>query len=233
MMRYSIKEKLPDMKMDIKTDMDKTEYQKYRRYGIYIYRVLRFLMMTLDLKIQGMNKIDENENYIYVCWHQKLFFPTVGFGKIKKKVGLVSPSKDGEILAAVLEKYGFEVIRGSSNDKNIQSLIKMIKKLKQGYNLGLAADGPQGPAFKIKPGILYMAMKTGKKIVPIGGAFKHKYVFQKAWDKFHFPYPFTKAAAVVGDPLTIPPDADMVAYSKWVNQEINKANHRANALLNE
>jgi len=217
----------------MKMDMRNNEYYKYRRYGIYIYKILRFLMMTLDFKIQGADKISENENYIYVFWHQKLFFPTVGFKDIKKKGALVSPSKDGEILTAILEKYGYDVIRGSSNDRNIQSLIQMIKKLRQGHNLGLAADGPQGPIFRIKPGIIYMAMKTGKKIVPIGGAFKHKYVFQKAWDRFHFPYPFTRAAVVLGDPLTVPPDADMEEYSELINQKINKVNEKAEAFLNE
>nr|NJM03627.1 DUF374 domain-containing protein [Desulfobacula sp.] len=166
--------------------MEKEAYQKYHRYGNYIYKILRVLMMTLDFKIHGAEKINETENCIYVFWHQKLFFPTVGFGSLKKKAALVSPSKDGEIMAAVLEKYGYDVIRGSSNERNIQSLIRMIKKLKQGYHLGLAADGPQGPVFRIKPGIVFMAMKTGRKIVPIGGAFKHKYVFQKAWDKISF-----------------------------------------------
>jgi len=69
----------------MKMDMRNSEYYKYRRYGIYIYKILRFLMMTLDFKIQGADKISENENYIYVFWHQKLFFPTVGFKDIKKK----------------------------------------------------------------------------------------------------------------------------------------------------
>jgi len=217
----------------MKTEIEKKAYQKYHRYGNYIYKILKVLMMTLDFKIQGADKINETENCIYVFWHQKLFFPTVGFGSLKKKAALVSPSRDGEVMAAVLERYGYKVIRGSSNDRNIQSLIRMIKKLKQGYHLGLAADGPQGPIFRIKPGIVYMAMKTGKKIVPIGGAFKHKYVFQKAWDKFHFPYPFTRAAVVVGDPLTVPSDADPKEYAERINQEINKANDRACALLNE
>jgi len=219
------------MEIDMKTDMEKSQYQKYRKYGIYIYKILKFLMMTLDFKIQGADKINETDNCIYVCWHQKLFFPTVGFRDIKKKIGLVSPSKDGEILAAILEKYGFEVIRGSSNDKNIQSLIRMIKKLKQGCNLGLAADGPQGPAYRVKPGIVYMAAKTGKKIVPMGGAFRHKYVFEKAWDRFHFPYPFTRAVVVIGDPISVPGGADLEDYIIKISQAINRADEKAEALL--
>jgi hypothetical protein len=188
-------------------------------------------MKTLDFKIQGAEKIADDDNYIYVFWHQKLFFPTVGFKYLKNKAALVSPSKDGEILATVLEKYGYEAIRGSSNDRNIQSLILMIKKLKQGYNLGLAADGPQGPIFRTKPGIIFMAMKTGKKIIPIGGAFQHKYVFEKAWDRFYFPYPFTRAVVVAGDPIMVPEGVDTEDYILKINQAINRADEKAEALL--
>lgn len=231
MMRHSIKKRPPGMETTMKMDPEAHEYQKYRRYGTYIYKILRLLMMTLRFKVHGADKISETENCIYVFWHQKLFFPTVGFKGIKNKAALVSPSKDGEILAGVLEKYGYLVIRGSSNDRNVQSLIRMIKRLKQGYNLGLAADGPQGPVFRIKPGILYMAMKTGKKIVPIGGAFQYKYVFEKAWDRFQFPYPFTRAVAVVGDPITVPEDASPEDYLIKINQAIDRADQEAEKML--
>lgn len=206
-------------------------YSKYRTYGNVIYRIIRLLMGTLRFRVENREGISEEDNCIYVFWHQKLFFPTVGFEDLKNKVALVSPSRDGEIMAAVLENYGYDVIRGSSNERNITSLIQMIRRLKQGYNLGLAADGPQGPAYRIKPGIVYMAAKTGKKIVPIGGAFQHKYVFEKAWDRFHFPYPFTRAAVVVGDPVTVPWDSDPETYILKINQAINRADEKAEMLL--
>lgn len=211
--------------------MEDRVHQKYRRYGNWIYKAVRLLAGTIRFKIADNHKVSENENFIYVFWHQKIFFPTAGIPLGGKKIALVSPSNDGEIMAAVLKNYGYEVIRGSSNDKNIRCLVTMIKKLKQGYNLGLAADGPQGPACKVKPGIIYMAMKTGIKIVPIGGAFKHKYVFKKAWDHFHLPYPFTKGAVVIGESISIPADADQEACMEQINEQINLANDRARALL--
>ncbi len=211
--------------------MEDRIYLKYRKYGNALYRFIRILMGTLRFTIENRKGILEDENCIYVFWHQKLFFPTVGFEDVKKKMALVSPSRDGEIMAAVLENYGYEVIRGSSNDRNITSLMQMVRRLKKGYNIGLAADGPQGPAYQIKPGIVYMAAKTGKKIVPIGGAFQHKYVFKKAWDRFHFPYPFTRAAVVVGDPVTVPRDADPEEYIIKINHAINRADEKAEALL--
>lgn len=212
--------------------MTDKRYEKCRKQGKIIYKVLRILMKTIKMKVVEESEYNSNENYIYAFWHQKIIFPTVSLTKVEKKTTLVSPSRDGEIMASVLEEYGYEVIRGSSRDQNIKSLVMMMKKLKEGYSLGFAVDGPQGPPFVIKPGILYMAMKTGKKIVPVGGAFKKKYVFEKAWDKFHFPWPFTKGAVVVGNPIDIPKDADQDEWIAIISKKINELNEKAEGLLN-
>lgn len=212
--------------------MDKNR-EKYRKYGKIIYNVMKMLMKTIRIKKIYDDKYIKEENYIYAFWHQKIFFPTVSLTHVEKKLAMTSPSKDGEIMSTVLECYGYETIRGSSNDQNVRSLIGMIKKLKQGYSLGFAVDGPKGPAFQIKPGIVYMAMKTGKEIVPVGGAFKKRYVFEKAWDKFHFPYPFTKGVVVIGEPIKVEKDADQEEYVEYINKKINEANERAEELLNE
>ncbi|THB81330.1 MAG: DUF374 domain-containing protein [Desulfobacteraceae bacterium] len=207
------------------------EYRKYRNYGNYISVVVRLLKMTINLKVEYHTFESAQDNFIYVFWHQNIFTPTVSFPGNSKRFALVSPSKDGEIMAAICNNFGFDVVRGSSNQQNIKSLIKVIRKLKKGYSLGLAADGPQGPMYQVKPGIIYMAMKTGVSIVPIGGAFKRKYEFKKAWDKFQLPYPFNRGATVVGHPISVPPDADIDEYIETVNQGICKANTRACRLL--
>lgn len=213
------------------TELLDKDFQKYRRYGNYISFVVRLLKKTINLKID-YNTIDsENENFIYVFWHQNIFMSTISFPSTPKRFALVSPSKDGEIMAAVCNNFGFDVVRGSSNEQNIRSLITMIKKLKKGYSLGLAADGPQGPIYQVKAGIIYMAMKTRTRIVPIGGAFNRVYEFTKAWDRFHLPYPFCRGAATLGDPISVPPGADLKAYIDVVNQGIHKANARARNLL--
>jgi hypothetical protein len=211
--------------------MEDPGYLKYRRYGKYLSVVVRLLSRTLRVRILMDQEVTEQEPFIYVFWHQKLFFPTACIRYAGKKAALASPSRDGEIMATILKNYGFEVIRGSSNDGNIRSLLKMIRKLKAGYTLGLAADGPQGPAFQVKPGIVYMAMKTGRRIVPIGGAFEYKYVFHKAWDRFHLPYPFTRGGVVMGHPIRVPEGADPKAFIQLVNSQIQTAEARAEKLL--
>ncbi len=212
--------------------MDK-EREKYRVYGKKLYLLINLLMKTIKMKKEVHKDYCEDENYIYAFWHQKIFFPTVTLTKVEKKLVMTSPSKDGEIMASVLEKYGYEIVRGSSSKESVKSLVAMIKKMRAGYSVGFAVDGPRGPAFKIKPGIIYMAKKTGKKIVPVGGAFKKKHVFEKAWDKFHFPYPFTKGAVVMGEPIEVPKDANDEEFMKIINVKIDAASERAEVILYE
>ncbi len=210
--------------------VDRT-YAAYRRYGHVLYWIVRGLASTIRWRIVDRAGLAEHENAVYVVWHQKLFFPTVAFWAKDKKLALVSPSRDGELMASVLNHFGFETVRGSSNDGNIRSLIRMIRGLGQGYNLGMAADGPQGPIFQVKPGIVFMAARTGKPIVPVGGAFARKYVFSRAWDRFQFPFPFTRAVMVVGRPIPIPPAADPRIWSERVNQALDQVNREAEAFL--
>lgn len=213
--------------------MEDIRYEKCRKQGRMLYKLINILMKTIKMKTIISEKYISDENYIYAFWHQKIIFPTVALTHVEKKTTLVSPSRDGEIMATILEKYGYEVIRGSSRDQNIKSLVAMLKKLRADYSLGFAVDGPRGPAFEIKPGIIYMAIKSGKKIVPVGGAFKRKYVFEKAWDKFHFPLPFTKGAVVLGDPIEIPKDAIQEEWMEIINNKINEASEKAEVLLND
>lgn len=211
--------------------MSKDNIENYGKVGHKLYYLIKTLNATIRWKKHIHEDIINDENNIYAFWHQKIFFPTVSLHHVEKKTTLVSPSRDGEMLESVLKNFGYEVIRGSSRDGNIKSLAVMLKALKQGYSLGFAVDGPQGPIFQIKPGIIYMAQKTGAKIIPVGGAFKWKYEFKKAWDKFHLPLPFTKASLYLGKPITIPKDANPDDYMEIVNDAINEANKKAEELL--
>ena len=211
--------------------MSKKKIEKYREMGNKIYYLIKIINSTIRWKKVVHEDINPDDTNIYAFWHQKIYFPTVSLHHVKKKTTLVSPSRDGEMLESILTKFGYEVIRGSSRDSNVKSLVVMMKALKKGYSLGFAVDGPLGPIFQIKPGIVYMAHKTGAKIVPVGGAFKWKYEFEKAWDKFHLPLPFTKAVLYLGKPIEIPADANPDDYIQMENDAINEANDKAKELL--
>ena len=144
-----------------------------------------------------------------------------------QEFALVSPSRDGNILESWLQKAGFEVDRGSSRDGNIRSLVKMIKRLRQGYSVGFGIDGPIGPIYKVKPGMTYMAQKCQIPIVPIACEFSKKWVIEKAWDKYEFPKPFSKAVYCIGEPFLIKSNADLDKSNLELEKRLNDLHEKA------
>ncbi|OFZ21117.1 MAG: hypothetical protein A2202_07490 [Bdellovibrionales bacterium RIFOXYA1_FULL_36_14] len=155
--------------------------------------------LTFRYKLHVPSNYNVNENKLFAFWHQDdlVYIP---FFKYSRYIIMVSLSKDGRMLAAALKFFGYEIISGSSSRGGISALIQAIKKVRQGSNFAMAVDGPRGPIFKVKEGIILMSQKTRKPIYP-ARAFPHKfYTFNKAWNKPRLPYPFSKIDIVFGEP---------------------------------
>lgn len=112
---------------------------------------------------------------------------------------MVSPSKDGEILAQVCNHLGYQLIRGSSNKKAIASVIASLKFLKKGHRLAIAVDGPRGPYGDVKEGIIRISEKTKCPIIPIAVLPNSYWEFSKAWNKPRLPKPFAKVRVLIGE----------------------------------
>jgi lysophospholipid acyltransferase (LPLAT)-like uncharacterized protein len=80
---------------------------------------------------------------IIAFWHGKMLPAWKFFGSFGANA-IVSQSKDGEILTALLEKWGFRVVRGSSSKGGREALQEIVDIAPKGYFL-ITPDGPQGP----------------------------------------------------------------------------------------
>lgn len=153
-----------------------------------------------DLKPQGESKI-------YAHWHGDELL-MMKMGQFRNMAVMASRSKDGELMAWVLKLLGFKVVRGSSSRGGaggLKGLLDAVKK--QGCHTSLAVDGPRGPIYEVKPGIVAIAQKTGKVIVPTAGASGSRFVFKKAWNQCYLPLPFSKCVVIYGDPISVSENA--------------------------
>lgn len=200
--------------------------------GRLLFTVMQSAVGSLRLKVQTHPEYDQNQAYLFAFWHGKQFLPIWQLKRhLTPKAALVSPSHDGDILQACLERCDYEVVRGSSRDNNVRSLIQMVRLLKKGFSVGFGVDGPVGPIYQVKPGLTFMAQKCQIPIVPLGSAFNRQWIFEKAWDKFALPKPFGKAGYYIGKPIFIPKDADLNHYNEIVEAELNHAQQQATKLL--
>lgn len=117
---------------------------------------------------------------------------------------LISGSVDGEVPERIARSWGAEVIRGSANQSGALALRDMQAMMKRGYSIVTTADGPRGPIYEVKPGVVVMARIGGVPLIPIACAASHVWELPR-WDNFMIPLPFSRIVLAVGEPYTIPP----------------------------
>lgn len=118
---------------------------------------------------------------------------------------LISRSVDGEIIARTVQKWGFKVVRGSKGKKGaIEATMQLIDKLKNNECIAMMVDGPSGPAFVAKNGVVKIAKMSGAPIVPVYW-YSEDITFFKlpSWDGFRYPFGFTRLLNYYGDPIYV------------------------------
>ena len=164
----------------------------------------------------------EKKNVIFAFWHGRQFLLFHNY----KNAGFIIPaseSRDGDIQAGILRRFGFEVVRGSSKRKGDRALLGMLQGLRKGKTVAMAVDGPRGPLHEVKPGILYLAGKLNKPIVPAAISAKRHWIIKKSWDQYMLPVPFTRAVIVFGEPVVVDGTSEAELESK--RQDLENSLH--------
>ncbi len=175
----------------------------------------------------------EGKNFIYAFWHGRQFL-LFHFHRHSGVVIAASESKDGEIQAGILKRFGFNVVRGSSKRKGDRALLGMVDGLRKGKNIALAVDGPRGPLHEAKQGTAYLAGKLQKPIVPVITSAGRYWILYKIWDKYLLPCPFTKGVVIYGAPITVngTEEAELALKSKELEAALNGLMARADEYFN-
>ncbi|MDX1499375.1 MAG: lysophospholipid acyltransferase family protein [Woeseiaceae bacterium] len=117
---------------------------------------------------------------------------------------LISGSVDGEVPERIARAWGAEVIRGSANESGALALRDMQQMMRRGYSIVTTADGPRGPKYVIKPGVVVMARIGGVPVLPMACAAERAWYLDR-WDDFMIPKPFTRVVLGVGAPVHVDP----------------------------
>lgn len=172
------------------------------------YSIINFISKTLEIEYINREILDEyvknNRNFIFAFWHGRHFLLPHTHRHLKISV-MTSVSRDGELLTNILKKFGYRCVRGSSSKEGIKGLKAIVRDVKNGYSAAIAVDGPRGPLYKSKPGVIFLARITGLDIIPVSFSSYRAKIFN-SWDKYMLPYPFTKAVMIYGKPLKIKRD---------------------------
>jgi lysophospholipid acyltransferase (LPLAT)-like uncharacterized protein len=119
---------------------------------------------------------------------------------------MVSASKDGAFLAAILECFKVQPVRGSSSRRGPQALLELTTWSERGYDLAITPDGPRGPCYVVQEGIMSLAQLTGLPIMPVSYHLTWK-IQVKSWDRFQIPLPFSRCEMFFEKPVRVSREA--------------------------
>jgi lysophospholipid acyltransferase (LPLAT)-like uncharacterized protein len=180
--------------------------------------------------IKEVNK--EKRPIVFVFWHGRQFI-FVNYMAHKNICIMSSTSRDGILQANILKKFGYEIIYGSSAKSPVRALVGSIKKIRMGFNVAFAVDGPTGPIHKVKPGALFLAKKTNGVIIP-GTFFAFPAITLGAWDKYLLPLPFSRAIILFGKPFYPLPSLNDNIIEKecvYIEEMLNEMTAKADAFF--
>ncbi len=130
---------------------------------------------------------------ILATWHNRLFI--VGevqrrYRKGQRLVALISASRDGAWLAAFFKLLNIDCVRGSSSWRGMQALRELLAARETGADVGITPDGPRGPCYEVKPGMLLLARLSHAPMILYSARFQSARRLH-SWDRFYLPRPFS------------------------------------------
>ncbi|MEJ5244888.1 MAG: lysophospholipid acyltransferase family protein [Bacteroidota bacterium] len=186
-----------------------------------LHRLIALVSSTWRIKVIGEC---EETPAVFAFWHGEMLPIWKYFSqKIEEKFAIVSLSKDGQILAELLEKWNYSLIRGSSS-KNSKDVLEKATELAKNASIFITPDGPRGPARKFKNGAAIIAYRSEVPLYLVRAFISGKIIFKKSWDKFILPLPFSKIRIVISEKYYIPKELTREEVSEMITKIENIIN---------
>lgn len=189
-----------------------------------IWLVVRCVALTLRFRLHDPGGLfsgtPSTEPIIFAIWHNRSSLSMILYERHirrhfpqRRMAGLASASKDGALVARVMELFQVHPIRGSTSRRGAQALLELTSCTERGMDLGLTPDGPRGPRYVVQDGIVAAARVSGLPLVPVSYRIAWK-VQLKSWDRYQIPLPLSRVDVEVGEPLRVPREADAAEREK-------------------
>ncbi len=184
-------------------------------YGLGILLFIASLVLRIGIKVDiiGRENLKLYSNHIFCLWHSSVPFAFLSLvPSIHKFLDRGSyafmqhPSWYMKPIHVLLRLMGVEtIILGSTGHSGREAADQLVEHLRQGYSTVLNPDGPQGPAFILKKGIIHISLQSRVPIVAL--QFSASRFFElNTWDRKKLPYPFSTVIMRIGYPIQITSD---------------------------
>jgi lysophospholipid acyltransferase (LPLAT)-like uncharacterized protein len=180
------------------------------------YPVIALLGATLRWRTEGLDHLEAvakaARQPVLAFWHGRIL-PATCYFRDRGIVVITSENFDGEWIARIIERFGYRTARGSTSRGARKALLQLTRDMAAGRPAAFTVDGPRGPARVAQAGAVWLSKATGNPVVPFHIETNPHWTL-RSWDRTQIPKPFAAAVLVVGEPFTIPGDADAEALER-------------------
>lgn len=176
--------------------------------------VVRVLSRTWRFQVvEGAEDLDgvvrRRAPVVFCFWHNRIV-PAAGL--LVRRITpagvdvtlMASASRDGELSSGFVRRHGGRVVRGSSSRGGSHALRAVLRLIRDhGTSPILIPDGPKGPPYGFKVGVLGLSQMSGAPVFLMGFAASRSWTVG-TWDRMVFPRPFARVAVAVAPPREIP-----------------------------
>lgn len=188
-----------------------------QRWLPYLYGYLGKLLLwslgsTCRFQVEGLETFLESvkkHKCILMFWHNRLaMVPEILMRHALELnyAAMISKSRDGEVIAVLANSYKNGHVIRVPHDARSEALETMIQHIKEKDSVMIITpDGPRGPKYEVKPGVIVAAKKTSAAIIPLSWE-ANRYWALSTWDGLMLPKPFSTIRVTFGDSIFLDPE---------------------------
>ena len=181
--------------------------------GLLLFFLFIILRATTKVKISGRENLREDSNHIFCLWHSFVPLALISAAPIIPSVldhvsqaWMQHPVWYMKPIHVMLRLMGVKkIILGSTGHSGRDAAELLVDHLRQGYSTVLNPDGPRGPAFVLKKGILHLSLKSCVPVVALRFSSSSSREL-RTWDRKKFTYPFSTIEMEIGEPIHVTKD---------------------------
>ncbi len=160
---------------------------------------LKFCLATTRWQMHGTVELAtalKEGPVLLVLWHSRTMVAPIHWPhRLAEFTTLHDTSPVARLAGATQAWFGVTPIPMANKSANTAGSRQILRNFKAGNSVGMAADGPRGPAREMKDAPLEWARITGAPVFFYAFSMRrHKRL--SSWDRMMFPLPFTRGCYV-------------------------------------
>jgi lysophospholipid acyltransferase (LPLAT)-like uncharacterized protein len=179
----------------------------YLIYGYGVGAIMNVYMLlvlhTSKIIYTNAELLNPHQNYVYTFWHRDVVAFFLSKPRPLNFAAINHPFWYMKIVHVAMKSIGVkEICLGSSGNNGIEAASDLVKLLKNGRSTFINPDGPTGPAFAMKKGVLFIAKNSEVPVVVVNYEYSNCKQL-KGWDKKRIPLPFTTIKVNYSNPIIV------------------------------